>query len=179
MLPWTCKTLRPSKARRLLATNGGAADDGGCTRGPRSFPWAHERGTTSKHAWDVEWFGAAHYRFRAAVACYAADQGVCQLHDISPCRAKDLSWHHADLPLRFTLHQSTADIPLCPCSTCDWCVTGLQRLARAPPSKGSDSGEPECWGGILKGDNGEHCDRNFLRGRRHMYVLYAQTRLAQ
>ena len=26
----------------------------------------------------------------------------------------------------------------------------------------------ECWGGVLKGDGGENCDKSFKRGRRHM-----------
>ena len=26
----------------------------------------------------------------------------------------------------------------------------------------------ECWGGVMKGDGGEGCDKSFKRGRRHM-----------
>ena len=34
---------------------------------------------------------------------------------------------------------------------------------------------PECWGAILKGEDGSNCDSSFRRGRRHMCALARST----
>ena len=55
--------------------------------------------------------------------------------------------------------------------------TLAQRVIRLPPKMGDGNAlEPECWGGILKGDGGANCDGNFLRGRRHMCAQRAVAR---
>jgi hypothetical protein len=64
-------------------------------------------------------------------------------------------------------------LPSQPCCVQQWPT----RLYLAPPAERPrdptarmmyETGEVECWGGVLKNDAGAGCDSNFRRGRRHM-----------